>query len=100
MVDLVEKKKLAPSRRRYEAKNPALTVRVPKELHDRVQALATCGLTQAAVLRLGLTEGIDRGDAYRQGYEAGLQAVIATFPDLFGEDSDYWPRFLEIIPDD
>src|SRR3989304_2007661 len=78
MARAVEKK--PPSRVRYEAANPTVSCRVPKEVYDRLQVIRrTEGRSFADVLKIGLgilevrakEEGEIRKQSHREGYKKG-----------------------------
>ena len=67
------KRSVPPSRRRYEASHPTLTVRVSRELYEELQELRNvAGLSYSDVLKQGLDEAkVATEDAYVKGYEEG-----------------------------
>jgi hypothetical protein len=49
------RKRVPPSRERYEAENPVVSVRISKEMREELQVLNTAaGMSIADVLRVGL----------------------------------------------
>ena len=86
-------KKPPPSRVRYEAANPTVSCRVPKEVYDRLQAVGReKGRSFADVLKIGLgilearakEEEEIMEDAFSQGLEHGRldaeQTYKVTYP--------------------
>jgi len=67
------KKAVPPSRVRYEKANPAVTVRIPSELRDRLAEMKDeHGLSLGDVLRIGLEKaGPDIDTAYQRGMDEG-----------------------------
>jgi len=79
-------KRVPPSRLRYESNNPAVSVRVSRELKDELDEIrATSGMSMGDILKAGLDrlkpdteEAYDRG--YIDGYEVAKEEyqVMAT----------------------
>ena len=69
------KRRMPPSRQRYEASHPTITARVSRELYDELQRLRdTAGLSYADVLRVGLDKAkVDTGKAYLGGFDEGME---------------------------
>ncbi len=67
------KRSVPPSRLRYEEANPAVTVRVPRELRDVLAELKEAqGLSMGDLLRIGLDKAKpDLDAAYQHGMEMG-----------------------------
>ena len=72
---------VAPSRTRYEAGHPTVTVRVDRALYDNLKALKdTAGLSMADVLKVGLEKAQpDLEAAYHQGYEEAEAEYKVTY---------------------
>ena len=70
-----KKTQAPPSRRRYEAKNPVVSVRVPQKLYDAlVEFKKNTGLSMADVLKIGLEKAKpDLETAWLQGAEEGYE---------------------------
>ena len=71
---MARKRHVPPSRRRYEESHPTISVRVPRELHDRlVQLKQRSGKSVADVVREALdvqTPSVDQ--AYHRGHAKGF----------------------------
>lgn len=76
------KKNKPPARDRYEKKNPVVSCRVDRALHDRLQAAKLAGgKSYADILRIGLgmlevkvrKEKEIRDRAYEEGYDKGYE---------------------------
>jgi hypothetical protein len=97
VADLVDKRRIPPSRRKYQLANPAVSTRISLALNARIEELvASTHLSKAAILRMGLEQGADLGDAYKRGYEAALTAALF----LFEEGSDPWNDLCSLLPDE
>lgn len=71
-----------PSRKRYEAKNPTVSVRVSAAIKARMEALrATTGKSMAAILleSLGVQEATAH-EAYQRGFKAASDRFRVVFP--------------------
>lgn len=75
-------KRKSPSREKYERNNPVVSHRVPKELHDKLQAAKEKqGLSYTDILKIGLgllepkiqAEEQVREKAYEKGWEVGFK---------------------------
>ena len=81
----IKKKSAPPSRRRYEAKNPVVSVRVPKNLYNALMAFKkTHGVSMANLLKLGLNMAQPNLEAARQkgaaeGYEIGYGVAKSEY---------------------
>ena len=75
------KKNTSPSRRRYEAKNPVVSVRVPRDLYDALMEFKeSLGQSMADVLKLGLELARpDLEKAWNQGFEAAQEEYEVSF---------------------
>ena len=64
-----------PSRLRYEASHPTISVRIDRGLYEELKALkAVSGLSVAQVLKVGLEKAqTSTGEAHEKGYRMGLQ---------------------------
>ena len=83
-------KKSPPSRLRYEAANPTVSVRVSQEIKEELEELKiTTGLSMSDILKVGLDKmkpdaeaSYERGlsDGYEMGYQGGKEQfeVMAT----------------------
>lgn len=76
-----DNKKKPPSRKRYEEAHPVFSVRVPKEIDDRIQAVKEKeGLSNTDILKVALglievkvrAEEEVRREAYDEGWEKGV----------------------------
>jgi predicted transcriptional regulator len=77
VADLVDKRRIPPSRRKYQLANPAVSTRISLALNARIEELVgSTHLSKAAILRMGLEQGADRGTAYKSGYLAALTASM------------------------
>ena len=79
-----KKKHTPPSRQRYEADNPVVSVRVPKDLYDALARFKKRGLSFADVLKLGLELAEpDLEEAWNQGsiwgHDIGYEAAQAEY---------------------
>ena len=75
------KRHVPPSRLRYEASHPTVTVRVSRELHDELRELQkTAGLSMADILRIGL--GKAQPD-FEEAYDRGVQDGYGSAEDLY-----------------
>ena len=55
MVAKNSRKRIAPSRQRYEANNPVISIRIPKELHQKlIEVRQTTRQSWTDLLRVGL----------------------------------------------
>ena len=90
-----KKRRTPPSRLRYEASHPTVTVRVTRELYDELADLkAAAGLSVAGVLRIGLDRtkasnekaywkgSADGWELAKQEYEVEYPCSICGKPDL------------------
>jgi hypothetical protein len=93
---VIQKKRIPPARRRYEQKNPQVSIRIDTTTFQQLEGLAGIGLSKAAVVKLGLKTGLTYADAYQRGYEAALSKAL----DRFDEGSDAWNELCELVPDD
>ncbi len=76
-------KRVPPSRLRYESNNPAVSVRVSREIKEEFEELKiTTGFSMSDILKVGLDKmkpdaeaSYERGlsDGYETGYEAGQE---------------------------
>jgi hypothetical protein len=79
------KRSVPPSRVRYEAANPAVTVRIPLELRDELSKLKEeHGLSLGDVLRMGLERAKPQLDAAQQrgekrGYQKAKREYAVTY---------------------
>ena len=95
MDDLPPKKRVPPARRKYERDNPAITVRISQDLHDRLRNTArTSRLTLKQVFEASMEKGLTFADAYQRGYPAALTACLELFP----ESSEAWSEVCELLP--
>ena len=99
------RKKPPPSRLRYEANNPVVSVRVPKDLYDALLKFKkTRGLSMADVLKLGLglaEPGLEKAweDGSIFGYDLGYEIARDEY------EVSYWcgrcrRRHLSVTTDD
>ena len=75
MVSRKKVKSVPPSRLRYEATHPNVTVRVDQQLADELKSLKeTTGLSMADVLKIGMdrTKPV-AGDAFKKGRLSALE---------------------------
>lgn len=81
-------KRKSPSREKYERNNPVVSHRVPKELHDRLQAAKEKeGLSYTDILKMGLgllepkirAEKEVRAEAYHQGHIRGYTLAESVY---------------------
>lgn len=79
-----------PSRRRYEAKNPVISVRVPRELYEALGKVKTAqGVSMADVLKIGLGRAKpDIDKAWSKGAQEGYETGYAVAKDKF--EVSYW----------
>ena len=70
-----KRRHVPPSRLKYEASHPTISIRVDRELYDELKALKdTTGLSVAQVLKVGLEKAqTSTGEAHEKGYRMGLQ---------------------------
>ena len=75
-------KNTSPSRRRYEANNPVVSVRVPRDLYDALMEFKEAlGQSMADVLKLGLELARpDLEEAWNQGFEAAQEEYEVSYP--------------------
>ncbi len=79
------KRRISPSRRRYESTNPVVSVRLSRETYERlVKFKESKGLSMADILRIGLEMAEpDLESAYHlgmtQGYEIAVQEFEVTY---------------------
>lgn len=79
------KLRVAPSRQRYEASHPTVTVRVDRKLYDELRALKEqTGQSVADVLKVGLGKAqAASGEAYEkalvEGYEIGFEQAKVDY---------------------
>ncbi len=81
-------KKTPPSRVRYEAANPTVSCRVPKEVYDRLRAVMKAeGRSMADVLKVGLglleVEVSKKKEAREQGFGEGYEGGFEDAADLY-----------------
>ena len=74
-------KNTSPSRRRYEAKNPVVSVRVPRDLYDALMEFKeSMGQSMANVLKLGLELAQpDLLEAWTEGFEAAQEEYEVSY---------------------
>ena len=91
------KRSVPPSRIKYEQANPAVTVRLPRELRDQLAELKDKhGLTLGDVLRIGLERAKpDLDGAYRRGYFDALGKCVTIALDC----RRCWDPLCELLPD-
>ena len=79
------KKPIPPSRARYEKANPAVTVRIPRELREALAALKKeYNLSLGEVLRIGLEKAKpDLDAAFQQGWLEGYDIAEAEYKVTF-----------------
>ena len=95
-------KRKSPSRLRYEAANPPLTMRLPVELHNRLKdALTITGWTSAQWMRMHLEEDESRAEAFAKRLAEerdGLgEQVRAGRRELAGVEGRLKERQAEIV---
>jgi len=92
------KKSVPPSRVRYEKANPAVTIRISRELRDELLKLKEeHGLSLGDVLRIGLEKAKPIVDeAYKKGYIDVLGKCLGI---VYGCGRCY-ERVCELVPDD
>lgn len=92
------KKSAPPSRIKYEQANPAVTVRLPRELRDQLAELRDKhGLTLGDVLRIGLERAQpDLEGTYRRGYLDAFGKCVTIALDC----RHCWDPMCELFPDD
>ena len=71
----MRRRRVPPSRLKYEAAHPTVTVRVDRAMHEELARLKeTTGLSMAQVLKVGLARAhAAAGNAYDRGYAASLE---------------------------
>ena len=75
-----QKRRTPPSRLRYEASHPTITVRVSRELYDQLQTLRSqANFSYAEILKTGLDklEPIAE-EAYQRGFQDGQEEGVRT----------------------
>ena len=75
-------KHVPPSRKRYEARNPTVSVRVSAAIKARMEALrATTGKSMAAILLESLVaQEASAQEAYQRGFKAASDRFRVVFP--------------------
>ena len=89
MVNRGNKRRVAPpSRVKYEASHPTVSVRVNRALYDELKARREAGQSMADILKVGLEksqavagDAYDKGfkDGHRDGHKDGYQAAKGRF---------------------
>lgn len=76
------KRHITPSRQDYEANNPVVSVRVPRDLYDALMEFKEAmGQSMADVLKLGLELAQpDLEGAWNQGFEAAQEEYEVSYP--------------------
>lgn len=86
--DRGKKRRIPPSRKRYEQDNPVVSFRVPRKDYDRFVAIReNLGMSHGDVYRSGLgvsevkvrAEEEVRQEAYDKGFEEGIAAAIDVY---------------------
>ena len=96
------KRKVPPSRLRYEANHPTVTVRVDQALYDELKRLKdSSGLSVAEVLKIGLEKAQPIAkDSYRIGFDVGMEKGRAEGY-LDGVKKGFeWGQFVEAHPEE
>ena len=85
-----KKKQTPPSRRRYEAKNPVVSVRVPRKLYNElIEFKKAKGVSMADVLKFGLELSKPNIDsAWQDGAEEGYEIGYGVAKDEY--EVGYW----------
>ncbi len=95
MVAKNNRKKIAPSRQRYEANNPVISIRIPKEMHQKlIEVRQTTSQSWTDLLRvaLGLQAPVlaprkpsqkeleaEFEEGFNIGYETGEEEIKAVY---------------------
>ncbi len=93
-----KKKSPPPSRLRYEASHPVVSVRISRELQDQLDQLKEqSGLSMADILRIGLERAQPIvADAHKRGYCDALGECLG----IVDRCPRCYQRVCELIPDD
>jgi len=87
-----------PSRVRHETNHPVASIRIPRELHDKLaEQKETAGLSVADVLKVGLEKALPVVDkAYMKGYGDALGDCLGIVKDC----NDCYILVCDLIPDE